>query len=170
MTFSFEKSMQVLSRTPWVLISQLHGLSDDWALGNEGPNTWSPRDVMVHLIHCEKTDWIPRMDIILSGGDKRFKPFDPSGNKTDDPLPKLLQEFKELRDSSIKYVLSKELKDTDMQKTGIHPAFGEVTLAQLLATWTVHDLNHISQVSRVMAKQYKAEVGPWIEYLRILKS
>ena len=170
MTFDPQKSIEILGRTPVVISTMLSGLSGEWINSNEGPETWSPYDVVGHLIHCEETDWVPRMDIILSGGDKKFNRFDPTGHPKDNkPLAELLEEFKQIRQKNVDYLRSKNLTAKHLRMTGIHPAFGEVTLAQLLSTWTVHDLNHISQIARVMAKQYKAEVGPWIEYLRILK-
>ncbi|HTJ52003.1 MAG TPA: DinB family protein [Cyclobacteriaceae bacterium] len=173
MQFDLNKSLEILERTPFVLEAMLNGLSEEWIRNNEGHETWSPYDVVGHLIYGEKTDWIPRMEIILSQkGDRAFVPFDrfaqftESANKT---LTQLLEEFKTLRKQNIERLRSKDLTQNDFVLTGIHPAFGEVTLAQLLSTWVVHDLNHISQISRVMAKQYKAEVGPWYEYLGILK-
>lgn len=173
MKFSLAQSLEVLERTPDVLIALLQQTSPGWTETNEGINTWSPYDVVGHLIEGEKTDWVPRMDIILSGQpDKTFEPFDRFAQMEESKgksLPELLEEFKALRQKNIGYLLSKNITGTDLQKTGIHPDFGEVTLAQLLATWTVHDLNHIAQITRVMACQYKAEVGPWIEYLRILR-
>ena len=174
MKFDLEKAIEVLERTPGVLSSLLDSLSADWTSSNEGGESWSAYDVVGHLIHGEKTDWIPRVDIILSpGADKHFQPFDrfaqmgESGKKT---LRQLLQEFSNLRKSNIERLRAMDISDEDLAKTGIHPAFGEVTLAQLLATWVAHDLNHIGQIVRVMAKQYKAEVGPWVEYLRIMQS
>ncbi len=173
MNFSVDKSMEILERTPATLNALLRGISDDWISNNEGPETWSPYDIIGHLIHGEKTDWIPRMEIILSGsGEKRFEKFDrfaqfeASKGKTSDAL---LDEFIALREKNLLLLSSKYLQEDDLAKTGIHPAFGEVTLAQLLATWAVHDLNHIAQISRVMAVQYKASVGPWVEYLGILR-
>ncbi len=172
MNFSVDKSMEILERTPATLNALLRGISDDWISNNEGPETWSPYDIIGHLIHGEKTDWIPRMEIILSGsGERQFEKFDrfaqfeASKGKTSDEL---LDEFIALREKNLLLLRSKNLRQADLAKTGIHPAFGEVTLAQLLATWAVHDLNHIAQISRVMAVQYKTAVGPWVEYLGIL--
>lgn len=174
MKYSIEKSLQLLERMPFILELMLNGISDEWVTNNEGEETWSVYDIAGHLLHGEKTDWIQRMDIILSDKpEKTFKPFDryaqydESKGKT---LEQILVEFKEQRMKNLEYLRSKNLSETDLNKTGIHPVFGEVTLSQLFATWTVHDLNHLAQISRVMAKQYKNEVGPWIEYLRILKS
>jgi hypothetical protein len=174
MNFNLQHSIEILERTPEVLKTMLQDLTTVWTSQNEGPETWSAYDVVGHLIVGEKTDWVPRMEIILSeSADKRFQPFDRFAQFTTGEvksLPELLDEFKSLRKKNIEILLSKKITDKDLQKKGVHPNFGEVTLGQLLATWVVHDLNHIAQISRVMAKQYKDEVGPWIEYLRILQS
>ena len=173
MNFSIEKSLEILERTPKVLDVLLQGLSDDWTTNNEGPETWSAYDVVGHLIHGEMTDWIPRADIILSQNpDKKFTPFnrfaqfEESEGKS---LQQLLEKFKTLREKNIEHLRSQKINSTDLEKKGIHPAFGEVTLAQLLSTWVVHDLNHLAQVSRVMAKHYLKDVGPWTAYLKILQ-
>lgn len=151
----------------------LQNVSTDWTSNNEGGETWSAYDIIGHLIHAEKTDWIPRMEIILSSKpDKKFEPFDRLAQFEESKgksLTQLLDEFKNLRQTNIGFLRSKKLTDKDFKEIGIHPAFGEITLSQLLATWTVHDLNHIAQISRVMAKHYKTDVGPWVEYLRILQ-
>jgi uncharacterized damage-inducible protein DinB len=150
----------------------LQNISPDWTENNEGGETWSVFDVLGHLVHGEKTDWIPRAKIILSDApDKTFQPFDrfaqfdESKGKT---LQQLLDELKMLRKKNIEILRSEKLTNENLEEKGGHPALGEVTLAQLLATWTVHDLDHISQISRIMAKQYKEAVGPWVEYLGIL--
>ena len=174
MTFSLDKSIELLERTPNVLRMMLLGLSADWTAVNEGGDTWSPDDVIGHLIHGERTDWIPRAEVILSESpDKTFTPFDRFAQFEESKgksLAQLLDEFADLRSQNLERLRAFNLTDSDLAKTGMHPVFGEVTLSQLLATWTVHDLNHIAQISRVMANQYKTEVGPWIEYLRILNS
>lgn len=174
MNFTVEKSIEILERTPNILEVMLQNISPDWTENNEGGETWSVFDVLGHLVHGEKTDWIARTEIILSDiTDKKFEPFDrfaqfeESKGKT---LAQLLEEFKSLRKKNVEALRSKKLTVENLEEKGFHPAFGEVTLAQLLATWTVHDLDHIAQISRVMAKQYKEAVGPWIEYLRILNS
>jgi len=173
MNFSLSKSIEILERTPDVLIVMLQNLSIEWTSNNEGGETWSVYDIVGHLIHGELTDWTPRMEIILSEKtDKAFTPFDrfaqfeKNKGKT---LRQLLDEFRDLRLDNINLLKSKELTQQDLERTGVHPAFGAVSLSQLISTWTVHDLNHIAQISRVMAKQYKAAVGPWTEYLRILQ-
>ncbi len=136
---------------------------------NEGPDTWSPFDVVGHLIHGEKTDWIPRARHILDGNPApfpvfdRFAQFEESKGKT---IESLLAEFKTLRDANIQHLHAMALTPADLQRTGMHPELGEVTLQQLLATWVRHDLSHIRQIARVMAKQYNAEIGPWQAYLR----
>ena len=173
MAFSLKRSVEILERTPDVLYTMVYGISDYWTQHNEGGETWSVFDVVGHLIHGEKADWVTRAEIILSENpDKKFAPFDrlaqfeESKGKT---LAQLLEEFKLLRKKNIERLLSKNLTEKHFDKTGIHPSFGEVKLSQLLSTWVAHDLDHISQIARVMAKQYKEEVGPWIEYLKILK-
>lgn len=173
MEFKINKAIEILERTPIVLQNLLGGLSQDWTHHNEGNNTWSPFDIIGHLIHGEKTDWIPRMEIILSYGEtKSFQPFDRFAQLDDSQgktLDELLAEFSRLRKLNLENLRSKAVTLEDLKKTGIHPAFGQVSLSQLLSTWVVHDLNHLGQISRVMASQYKANVGPWIEYLGILQ-
>ncbi len=173
MNFTLTKSLEILERTPDVLNSLLQNLSYDWTSNNEGGETWSAYDIVGHLIHGEKTDWIPRAEIILSGKpDKSFERFDRFAQFKESKgksLTVLLDEFKRLRKKNLAYLRSKKLTDKNLEEKGNHPDFGEVTLSQLLSTWVVHDLNHIAQIARVMAKQYKEEVGPWIKYLGILK-
>ncbi len=173
MSFDLKKSIEILERTPLVLEVMLVGLSEQWIHTNEGPETWSPYDILGHLIYGEKTDWIPRMEVILSGkADTPFESFDRHAQFKENQhmtVNQLLNEFKILRKQNIDLLRSKKLTPAELVLKGKHPAFGSVTLSQLLATWVVHDLNHISQIARVMAKQYKTEVGPWIEYLKILK-
>lgn len=173
MEFDLDKSIEIISRTPGVLETLLDGLHNDWTQSNEGENTWSPFDVVGHLIQGEKTDWIPRMEIILSDSEnKTFAPFDrfaqfeQSKGKT---LTQLLEEFRKLRTANIEILKSKNLTASDLKRTAMHPALGEATLEQLLATWVVHDLGHISQITRVMSKQYKQETGPWRKYLPVLE-
>ena len=174
MEFSLVASIAILERTPAALNAMLRGLSEDWTQQNEGGDTWSAYDIIGHLVHGEKTDWVPRLDIILSGNtDKKFTPFDRFAQFKDSrgkTMAQLLDEFAQLRGINIKRLNSQRISAADLEKKGIHPAFGEVTLSQLLATWTVHDLNHIAQVARVMASQYKAAVGPWTAYLKILQA
>ncbi|WP_431127049.1 DinB family protein [Flagellimonas flava] len=173
MNFELNKSIKILERTPAVLKALFYELDADWATINEGPRTWSAYDIVGHLIHGEQTDWIPRAEIILSDGpDRTFAPFDRfaqeklSQGKT---MEDLLEEFASLRESSLNQLKSWNLSEEDLDKTGVHPDLGEVTLSQLLSTWTVHDLAHINQFSRAMVKHYAKDVGPWKKYIRILK-
>jgi hypothetical protein len=174
MNFSINSSIEILERTPATLRSLLHGLSDEWITATEGGDTWSPFDVVGHLLHGEKTDWIERMDIILSDNvDKTFKPFDRFAQFTDSKgksLSQLLDEFESLRSQNIQYLKSKSLTPADLMRTGTHPVLGTVILANLLSTWVAHDLNHIAQIARIMANRYKTDVGPWREFLRIINT
>ncbi len=173
MKLTIDKSIEILERTPDVLSSLLLGLSEEWAAAREGENTWSAYDVVGHLIHGEKTDWMVRINLILSKNEnKTFESFDRFAqfeNSKGKSLGELLAEFKALRGKNMAQLKSLNIEHTQLSQTAIHPSFGEVTLNQLLATWVVHDLDHLAQISRVMAKQYKYEVGPWIEYLKILR-
>ncbi|NNE26431.1 MAG: DinB family protein [Saprospiraceae bacterium] len=163
----------LLHKTPVILRSMLSDLSDDLIFSNEGGESWSPFDIVGHLIHGEKTDWIPRTEIILSDDkDKNFIPFDRFAqfeNSKGKTLPMLLDEFESLRAANLKTLSSLNLSPLEYQKTGIHPEFGEVSLQQLISCWVAHDLGHIYQISRVLAFQYKNDVGPWVKYLRILQ-
>lgn len=173
MRFDLDTSIALLERTPGVLRTLLSGLPDPWIIGTEGPDTWSPYDVVGHLIHGERTDWMARLDIILGDGpDKRFVPFDrfaqfhESRGKS---LGMLLDEFAAVRAGNLARLRALNLTEADLDRTGTHPKFGRVTARQLLSTWTVHDLDHLMQISRVMAVQLREEVGPWIEYLRVVR-
>jgi len=172
MQFKSDKAMEILRRTPAVLEHLLSGLSQDWYSQNEGEETWSPYDVIGHFIHGEKTDWLERTEIILSNAaDKTFIPFDrfaQMGDSNHRSIEDLLEEFSRLRAANLRKLQALEISESDLNKKGIHPELGEVSLQQLLASWVVHDLGHIAQIARVMAKQYKEEVGPWIAYLKIL--
>ena len=174
MDFSLSKSIEILERTPNVLITMLENIDAGWTLNNEGTDTWSVYDIVGHLIEGEKSDWVPRMEIILSNKpDKSFVPFNRFAQFEESKgqsLVRLLAEFKKLREKNLAHLRSKDLTNTGCKQTGLHPAFGEITLSQLLATWTVHDLNHIAQISRVMARQYQEAVGPWTAYLKILQA
>jgi hypothetical protein len=173
MKFNLEKSIEILERTPGVLRNLLNGLSNDWTSQNEGENTWSPYDIIGHLIHGENTDWLPRTKIILRQGKTTdFEPYDRFAqfeNSKGKSLQELLAEFKTLRKSNIAELKKLDIGNEELKLTGIHPEFGEVTLKQLLSAWVVHDLGHIVQISRVMAKLYKEESGPWIKYLKVLR-
>ena len=172
MKYNLIEAIQILERTPKVLSVYLKDLNDNWLMNNEGGESWSPFDVLGHLVHGEKTDWIARLHIILSDrDDKTFEPFDrfaqlkDSNGKTTNEL---LEEFQALRTHNIALLKAANIQPKDYIKTGIHPSLGTVTLEQLLSVWVAHDLGHIAQISRVMAKQYKENVGPWKEYLRVV--
>ena len=167
-----DESLAVLTRTPAALDALLRDLPEAWIYATEGPGTWSPYVVMGHLVHCERADWMPRLEIILRHGPARpFDPFDreaqfkESGGKT---MAELLDEFRALRHQSLARLRELDLQPHQLALTGAHPAFGAVTVRQLLATWTAHDLAHLVQVSRVMAKRYREEVGPWAQYLSVM--
>lgn len=170
MRFDLEKALPILEKTPKVLRLLLEDLPIEWIHSNEGEKTWSPYDIIGHFIHGEKTDWIERTTIILNGS-KKFKPFDRFAqfeNSKGKSLNQLLDEFEQLRTDNLKKLAALKLTEDTFQMEGIHPEFGTVTLKELLATWVTHDLGHLAQVSRVMAKQYKDEVGPWLAYIPIL--
>ncbi|MEL7268603.1 MAG: DinB family protein [Bacteroidota bacterium] len=173
MEFNLNKSISILERTPSVLRELLTGLQPEWLHGNEGKDTWSPYQILGHLIHGEKTDWLVRAKIILSDlPDKTFQPFDRFAQDKGDSKPaldSLLNTFENLRKANLTELKSFGINKTTLVKTGIHPELGIATLKELLSTWTVHDLGHIAQITRVMAKQYQGEVGPWKAYLGILK-
>lgn len=173
MIFEIDKAIEILERTPLTIMTLLDGISEEWFMHNEGENTWSPYEIVGHLIHGEKTDWIVRAKIILSDSEnKTFEPFDRFAQQRESQAKSiidLLDEFKELRTANIKELQSLKIDDVALNKKGIHPELGAAKLKELLSTWVVHDLGHIAQMTRVMAKQYKGEVGVWKEYLGILK-
>jgi hypothetical protein len=168
-----DESLSVLARTPAVLDALLRDLPDAWINATEGKDTWSPYVVIRHLIHAEIADWIPRLAIILQHGESQpFDPFDREAQSREmdrPPLAVLLDEFSERRHANLACLRALNLQPAHLKKKGTHPAFGAVTARQLIATWTAHDLAHILQVSRVMAKRYKQEVGPWAGYLSVMK-
>lgn len=172
MEFQLEHAVNILSRTPSVLNDLLLHLPDEWSRQNEGGDSWSPYDVVGHLIHGEETDWMPRARIILEKGEARpFAPFDRHAQvekSVGKSLEELLHAFEELRAKNLEKLWEWGLTAEQLEKRGTHPEFGVVTLRQLLATWVVHDLSHLAQISRVMCKQYKEAVGPWEAYLPIL--
>jgi hypothetical protein len=172
MEFELAPAIEILRRTPITLNSLLRDLPEPWLVQNEGPNTWSPYDVIGHLIHGEETDWIPRAKIILEYGESRaFEPFDrvamfeASKGKS---IDELLDTFAGLRGKNLCKLESLNLTSELLDQRGRHPELGVVTLRQLLSTWVVHDLGHIRQIARVMSKQYRDAVGPWKAYLSIL--
>ena len=170
--FSLEEAIPVLERTPRTLDAMLRGLPAPWIRCNEGEDTFSPFDVVGHLIHGEKTDWMPRARMILQTGDQRaFEPFDrfaqweaSRGKK----LEELLDEFAGLRAANIEALKALNLSTSDLDRRGKHPKLGSVTMRQLLATWVAHDLDHVIQIARVIGRQYTDEVGPWTAHLRII--
>jgi len=173
MEFELQHAIEILGRTPSTLNSMLRGIPEPWLAQNEGPETWSPHDVVGHLIHGEETDWIPRATIILEHGEARaFEPFDrvamfeKSKGKS---IAELLDTFALLRRKSLHELNEMKLTPTLLEKRGKHPELGVVTMKQLLSAWVVHDLGHVRQIVRVMAKQYRDAVGPWKEYLSILE-
>jgi hypothetical protein len=172
MTYDFETAVAVLARTPIVLDALLRDLPEPWTTATEGPGTWSPFDVVGHLIHGERTDWMPRVSHLLEHGDAvpfpafdRFAQFEASKGRR---LVELLDTFLGLRAASLAQLDSLRLGPQDLERTGRHPEFGRVTLGQHLATWVVHDLDHLAQITRVMARQYAQAVGPWRQYVRLL--
>jgi hypothetical protein len=172
MRFELPSSIEILRRTPATLRALLDSISDAWARSNEGPETFSPFDVVGHLIDGEETDWIPRARIILArGSSPTFEPYDRFRHRTRNAgrsLESLLAEFTELRAQNLELLGSWGLTDAALDLPGNHPGLGPVTLRQLLAAWVVHDLGHIAQVARVMAKQYRTEVGPWVPFMPVL--
>jgi hypothetical protein len=172
MDFDLDSSTDVLARTPGTLGALLADLPEPWLRGREGPDTFSPFDVVGHLIDGEETDWIPRARIILTGGqDRRFEPYDRFrhyARNVGRSLGELLEEFARLRAANLDLLRSWHLTDAELDLTGVHPTFGPVTLRQLLAAWVVHDLGHVAQVTRVMAKQYREAVGPWVPFMPVL--
>jgi hypothetical protein len=172
MKYNIEQAIEILEKTPAVCTALLAGLSNDWVMNNEGPETFSPYDVIGHLIHGEKADWTERTKMILDFGNtktfvkwNRFAQYEESKGKS---LVQLLDEFAVIRKQNIAWFKSLQLTETDFDKKGMHPVLGEVTLKNLLSTWVAHDLTHIAQITRVMAKQYKEEMGPWPQFFRIL--
>jgi DinB family protein len=171
MEFDLDLSIDVLRRTPAALAGLLDGVAEPWARGTEGPETFSPFDVVGHLIDGEETDWVPRARLILARGDARFEPYDRFRHRArnrERSLDSLLEEFARLRRANIDTVRSWRLTPADLELPGQHPMFGRVTLRQLLAAWVVHDLGHVAQAARVMAKQYKDAVGPWVPFMPVL--
>jgi hypothetical protein len=171
-SFVLDDAVMLLARTPATLDVLLRGLPDAWSMAHEGGDTWSPFDVIGHLIHGERTDWVPRAKIILEHGEtrafdkfNRLAQFAESENRT---LASLLEEFAVLRQDGLRELAALRLTEADLDRRGRHPELGVVTLRQLLATWVAHDLDHVMQISRVLARQYSDEVGPWRAYLRII--
>jgi hypothetical protein len=171
--FKLAEAIAILQRTPAALDALLRGLPEPWIAADEGTDTWSPFDIVGHLIHGERADWIPRARRILEDGESRaFEPFDRFAQFAESQgrrLPDLLDEFAVVRQNSLNELAALNLKDSDLDRRGMHPALGAVTMRELLATWVAHDLDHVMQISRVLARQYTDEVGPWRAYLRIIR-
>lgn len=172
MNFELTEAIAVLERTPRALRGLLDGLPASWTTPNEGPDTWSVFDILGHLGHGERADWIPRARIILArGADRRFTPYDRFAQVRESEgksLATLLDEFEALRLENVATLRSWKLGEAELGLEGEHPEFGRVTLRQLLATWVAHDLGHLAQIGRVMAKQYRGAVGPWRAYLPVM--
>jgi hypothetical protein len=171
--FKVDEAIAVLSRTPAALDALLRGLPSIWVRGTEGKDTWSAFDIMGHLVFAERSDWMPRVRIVLEDGDARtFDPFDRFAQLKESEgksLEQLLDDFAYLRSDNLATLQALNLRQEEMTRRGKHPALGVVTLSQLLATWAVHDLTHLHQLSRVMAHQYRDIVGPWSAYLGVLQ-
>ncbi|HKF49702.1 MAG TPA: DinB family protein [Terracidiphilus sp.] len=172
MNQSLDHTMAVLERTPGALDELLRGLPPEWTDRNEGGETWSAREIVAHLSHAERADWIPRVKHLLEFGEaETFPPFDRLGQRREmegKSTAQLLDEFTRLRAGSLEELRELNLEPADLDRRGMHPSLGAVTLAQLLATWAAHDLNHLHQMSRVMAHQYREAVGPWARYLGVM--
>ena len=172
MKFDLERSIEVLSSTPAAVRALLGDLSGDWTASKGDRDNWEPFDIIGHYIYAEEADWIPRAKVILAQADDRtFPPFDRYGQfarPNGESLADRLDEFARIRNENIEILRSWELVDEELELKGIHPQFGEVSLRELIATWVVHDLTHLRQISTVMAKRYDEAVGPWKEYLSIL--
>jgi len=169
---SIPEASALLARTPPLLDAWLRGLPESWLVAHEGGETWSPIDVLGHLIHGEQTDWMPRVRRILEHGDtlafEKFDRFAQFREFAGWPVPRLLDEFARLRTENLRDLNSLSLDDAALDRPGLHPELGPVTMRALIATWVAHDLDHVVQVARVMAKQYSDEVGPWRAYLRVI--
>ena len=173
MDHSLADTLSLLERTPAALNAFLRDLPESWTERNEGAGTWSAFEIVGHLIHAERADWVPRVKTILEFGETRaFAPFDRSGHAREiqgKRLAQLLDEFARVRAANLAEIGGLRLRPEDLARRGRHPSLGAVTLAQLLATWAAHDLTHLHQLSRVMAHQYRESVGPWSRYLGVLQ-
>ena len=173
MKHNLSYTITLLDRTPAVLHALLRDLPEAWTLGTEGEDTWSPFDIIGHLIQGERTDWMPRVRMILEFGESRtFVPFDRRAQERESQgksMGQLLDEFSRLRSANLDELRALNLQPEDMERRGRHPALGPVTLSQLLATWAAHDMTHLHQISRVMGHQYREAVGPWKAYLGVLQ-
>jgi len=165
---TLDHTIALLTQTPATLNALLRNLPTPWTTANEGDSTWNAITVLSHLVHGERTDWFPRVQFILAHGDTQTFPSVIRTPKENKPLPELLDEFAQLRAESLISLRALNLQPEDMERRGRHPAFGIVTLSQLLATWATHDLTHLHQLARILAHQYREAVGPWSEYLGVL--
>ncbi len=171
--FALDEAITILARTPGIVDTLLRGLPPAWVRADEGDETWSPLDVVGHLTHADRTNWLPRLRTILESGETvsfsafdRFASIEESGRRS---LADLLDEFARVRVKSVDALTRLRLSTADLDRRGQHPAFGVVTLRQLIATWVTHDFDHLMQITRVLGRQYSAEVGPWRAYLRVVK-
>jgi uncharacterized damage-inducible protein DinB len=172
MQFKLADAIEILQRTPGSFHALLNGLSDEWTTATEVDNSWSPKDVLTHLVYLDRANWLHRAKLLLATGVMvRFDPLDRTGGKKlydGLTLPELLNAFQQTRREVLSEILELDINEQQYGQTALHPDFGEVKLSQLLSAWMVHDLTHLSQVSRILVKQYRQEVGPWISFLRIL--
>jgi len=173
MSQNLDHTIALLARTPATFNALLRDLPETWTLRNEGENTWNALDLVGHLNHAERADWIPRALVILRRGEARpFDPFDREGHVREvqgKSLAQLLDEFALLRTSNLIELRAWKLQPADLDKRGLHPSLGSVTLSQLLSSWAAHDLTHLHQLSRIMAYQYRDAVGPWSRYLGVMQ-
>jgi len=173
MDFNLPNSIALLARTPSTLNALLRDLPDAWTKANEGENTWTPIDVVAHLLYTDRTNWEPRAQTILQVGEtKSFDPFRRFGHvdeRKGKSLPQLLDEFAQLRSETLSELRAWNLSPDDLAKRGQHPALGTAKLSQLIAAWTVHDLTHLHQITRILAHQYREAVGPWNKFLGVLQ-
>ncbi|MEL7003109.1 MAG: DinB family protein [Bacteroidota bacterium] len=172
MNFDLKKSIEILSRTPDMYLTLFSNSNHGLDKINEGEGTWNGYNIMGHLIHGEKTDWIPRSEIILGNDENKvFEPYDRYAQDqlhSSQTIEQLLTEFKTLRRENVEKLISWDLSESDLNKEGIHPDLGAVTLRQLISTWTIHDMAHLNQISRALVRHYAEDVGPWKEYTRLL--
>ena len=173
MEHNLDHTIALLERTPGALDELLRGLPAAWTDANEGGDSWSPREIVAHLAHADRTDWIPRIRHLLQFGETQpFPPFDRLGQRhamQGKSLPEVLEDFTSARAASLDELRGLNLSPADLERRGTHPTFGSVTLSQLLATWAAHDLTHLHQISRVMAHQYREAVGPWTQFLGVMQ-
>lgn len=174
MNFRFDEAIQLLARTPASLEAFLSGLPEGWIHCNEGEGTWNSEEVIAHLIEAEISNWIPRIETLLQQGESQtfplFDRFAHLETTADTTIERKLAAFREIRMANLEKLEELVNPDEDLDRRGTHPEFGSVTLRELLSTWVVHDLTHISQITRVMAERYRQDVGPWEKYLSVLKA